>query len=50
MPTATANDRTVPHNLEAERALLGSILLDNAALNFALEILGKEISTRKPIG
>ena len=29
MPTAPANDRTVPHNLEAERALLGSILLDN---------------------
>jgi replicative DNA helicase len=42
MPTATASDRTVPHNLEAERALLGSILLDNSALNFALETLGKE--------
>ena len=42
MPTATASDRTVPHNLEAERALLGSILLDNDSLNSALEILGKE--------
>ena len=42
MPTATTSDRTVPHNLEAERALLGSILLDNGALNFALELLGKE--------
>jgi replicative DNA helicase len=42
MPTATLSDRTVPHNLEAERALLGSILLDNSALNFALETLGKE--------
>jgi replicative DNA helicase len=42
MPTATASDRSVPHNLEAERALLGSILLDNGALNFALELLGKE--------
>jgi replicative DNA helicase len=42
MPTATSSDRTVPHNLEAERALLGSILLDNGALNFALELLGKE--------
>ena len=42
MPTATASERTVPHNLEAERALLGSVLLDNGALNFALEILGKE--------
>jgi replicative DNA helicase len=42
MPTAIASDRTVPHNLEAERALLGSILLDNDSLNSALEILGKE--------
>lgn len=44
MPTSTsaATDRTIPHNLEAERALLGSILLDNQALNFALEMLGKE--------
>jgi len=42
MPTATTSDRSVPHNLEAERALLGSILLDNGALNFALEFLGKE--------
>lgn len=42
MPTATSTDRSVPHNLEAERALLGSILLDNAALNLALEVLGKE--------
>ena len=42
MPTATASDRTVPHNLEAERALLGSILLDNGALNSALEILGRD--------
>jgi replicative DNA helicase len=42
MPTATSSDRTVTHNLEAERALLGSILLDNGALNSALEIVGKE--------
>jgi replicative DNA helicase len=42
MPTATSSERLVPHNLEAERALLGSILLDNAALNFALELLAKE--------
>lgn len=35
MPTPTGNSNqkgTPPHNLEAERALLGSILLDNAAL------------------
>ena len=42
MPTATANDRTVPYNLEAERALLGSVLLDNSALNSALELLTKD--------
>jgi len=42
MPSAVANDRSVPHNLEAERALLGSVLLDNSALNFALETLGKD--------
>ncbi len=32
----------VPHNLDAERALLGSVLIDNAALNYALEILAAE--------
>ncbi len=42
MPSATASDRSVPHNLEAERALLGSILLDNSAINSALELLSKE--------
>jgi replicative DNA helicase len=42
MPTATAIDRAVPHNLEVERALLGSILLDNGALNVALEQIGKD--------
>jgi replicative DNA helicase len=42
MPPVTASDRSVPHNLEAERALLGSILLDNSALNFAFELLGKD--------
>ena len=42
MPTTTASERVVPHNLEAERALLGSILLDNSALNLAVEIVGKD--------
>jgi replicative DNA helicase len=42
MPTATSSDRVVPHNLEAERALLGSILLDNGALNLALEVIAKD--------
>jgi len=42
MPTTATTDRAVPHNLEAERALLGSILLDNSALNLALEGVGKD--------
>lgn len=39
MPAIVASDKTLPHNLEAERALLGSILLDNSVLNLALEVL-----------
>jgi replicative DNA helicase len=42
MPNAIASDRAVPQNLEAERALLGSILLDNSALNLALEGVGRD--------
>lgn len=39
MSAGPARDKTLPHNLEAERALLGSILLDNTAINVALEVL-----------
>jgi len=39
MPASLVSDKGLPHNLEAERALLGSILLDNSALNVALEVL-----------
>jgi replicative DNA helicase len=42
MAIAAISERAVPHNLEAERALLGSILLDNGALNVALETVSKE--------
>jgi len=35
-------DRTLPHNPEAERALLGSILIDNGALSVALETIKKD--------
>jgi hypothetical protein len=38
----TSSDRAVPHNLEAERALLGSVLLDNSALKLALETVGRD--------
>lgn len=42
MASTTVIDRAVPHNLEAERALLGSILLDNSALNVTLEFISKD--------
>lgn len=32
-------ERPLPHNLEAERAVLGAILLDNSLLNQAIEML-----------
>jgi replicative DNA helicase len=31
--------RTLPHNLEAERSVLGAILIDNAALNVAAAVI-----------
>ena len=39
MPSTTVTERAFPHNLEAERALLGSILLDNGVLNQVLEVM-----------
>ena len=33
------NDRTLPHNLDAERSVLGAILLRNDAINAAVEVL-----------
>lgn len=39
MSATSATEKSIPHSLEAERALLGSILLDNSALNIALESL-----------
>jgi len=42
MPTSAVAERVLPHNLEAERALLGSVLLDDAAFNLALEMVGKD--------
>src|SRR5262245_19058419 len=32
-------ERTLPHNLEAERSVLGAILLHNDAFNFAAEVI-----------
>ncbi len=36
------NDRTLPHNLDAERSVLGAILLHNDAINGAVEVLVPE--------
>src|ERR687897_2573564 len=44
-PVATEvsiKDRTLPHNAEAERTVLGAILVDNAAFNSAAEILTRD--------
>jgi replicative DNA helicase len=35
-------DRPLPHNLEAERAVLGAILLDGSLINQAVELLKRE--------
>src|ERR1700680_5143578 len=42
MASDTALERPLPHNLEAERSILGAILLDNHALNTAVEKLRSE--------
>ncbi|MEO8260250.1 MAG: replicative DNA helicase [Acidobacteriota bacterium] len=41
MPQAVA-ERTLPHNLEAERSVLGAILLHNDAFNTAAEVIDTE--------
>ncbi|MGB8323607.1 MAG: replicative DNA helicase [Candidatus Acidiferrum sp.] len=42
MPTDTILERPLPSNLDAERSILGAILLDNSALNTAIEALKTE--------
>jgi replicative DNA helicase len=39
MPETAVAERTLPHNLEAERSVLGAILLHNDAFNLAAEII-----------
>src|SRR5215470_11807658 len=39
MPADAQIERPLPHNIEAERSILGAILLDNHALNAAVEKL-----------
>ncbi len=42
MASDTTLERPLPHNLEAERSILGAILLDNFALNAAVEKVKSE--------
>ena len=37
--SAAAPERTLPHNLEAERSVLGAILIDNEAFNVAAAVI-----------
>src|SRR5579862_5003396 len=39
MADAAIAERTLPHNLEAERSVLGAILLRNEAFNLAAEVI-----------
>ena len=39
MPDAAVAERTLPHNLEAERSVLGAILLHNDTFNTAAEVI-----------
>src|SRR5438093_3083892 len=39
MPDTIVAERTLPHNLEAERSVLGAILLHNDAFNHAAELI-----------
>jgi replicative DNA helicase len=39
MPESAVADRTLPHNLEAERSVLGAILLHNDAFNLTAEVI-----------
>jgi replicative DNA helicase len=39
---ALSPERTLPHNAEAERTVLGAILVDNAAFNSAAEVLNRD--------
>jgi len=41
MATTPLAELKAPHNLEAERALLGSVILDNEALNHVVGIVGR---------
>ena len=37
-----ASDRTLPHNLEAEKCVLGAILINNQVFNQAAEVIDSD--------
>jgi replicative DNA helicase len=39
MPELASAERTLPHNLEAERSVLGAVLIHNDAFNYAAQII-----------
>ena len=39
MPDVAVSERTLPHNLEAEKSVLGAILIHNEAFNYAAEVI-----------
>src|SRR5579885_2088133 len=39
---APVKEKALPHNLEAERTVLGAIVVDNASFNGAAEILSRD--------
>src|SRR5262245_31160027 len=41
MPNVAVAERTLPHNLEAERSVLGAILLNNDVFNLAAEVINE---------
>ena len=41
-------ERALPHNIEAERTVLGAVLVDNVAFNSAAEILTRDDFYREP--
>lgn len=41
-PPGTSGERSLPHNADAERTVLGAVLVDNQAFNSAAEILTRD--------
>src|SRR5438093_3419843 len=48
MPGDITLDKEIPHSVEAERSVLGAILIENTAINRAQEILREEDFYREP--